>query len=72
MARDVLDQVKLLGGSLGLDVVLLDIAMPGRDGLRDAAAIAKRAPTLPVLMLSTYPETQYADALHQGWVLVAT
>lgn len=58
--QDVLDQVKLLGGSLGLDVVLLDIAMPGRDGLEVLQLLQKEHPTLPVLMLSTYPETQYA------------
>lgn len=49
-----------LGGSAGIDVVLLDIAMPGRDGLEVLQALRQAWPRLPVLMLSTYPERQYA------------
>jgi DNA-binding NarL/FixJ family response regulator len=56
----VLEQVHALGGSQGLDVVLLDIAMPLRDGLDVLQALRKDWPRLPVLMLSTYPERQYA------------
>lgn len=43
-----------------LDVVLLDIALPGRDGLEVLQHLRKAWPQLPVLMLSTYPEKQYA------------
>ena len=43
-----------------LDVVLLDIALPGLDGLEVLQQIKKTEPGLPVLMLSTYPERQYA------------
>jgi two-component system invasion response regulator UvrY len=57
---DVLQQVDLMQGDVGLDVVLLDIAMPGRDGLDVLQELRKRWPALPVLMLSTYPERQYA------------
>ncbi len=57
---DVMRQVALLGGAQGLDVVLLDIAMPGRDGLDVLQELRKAWPGLPVLMLSTYPEKQYA------------
>lgn len=57
---EVLAAVQELGGPEGLDVVLLDIAMPGRDGLDVLQALRKDWPTLPVLMLSTYPEKQYA------------
>jgi two-component system invasion response regulator UvrY len=57
---EVLERVQALGGSRGLDVVLLDIAMPGRDGLDVLQALRKDWPALPVLMLSTYPEKQYA------------
>jgi two-component system invasion response regulator UvrY len=57
---DVLRQVEQVGGERGLDVVLLDIAMPGRDGLEVLQALRARWPGLPVLMLSTYPERQYA------------
>ena len=56
----VLQQVEALAGPAGLDVVLLDIAMPGRDGLDVLQALRKAWPRLPVLMLSTYPERQYA------------
>ena len=44
----------------GIDVVLLDIAMPQRDGLDVLKALKLEAPRLPVLMLSTYPDRQYA------------
>ena len=58
--QEVLDQVAALGGSAGVDLVLLDIAMPGMDGLEVLQALRKAWPALPVLMLSTYPERQYA------------
>jgi two-component system invasion response regulator UvrY len=48
------------GDNTGLDVVLLDIAMPERDGLDVLQVIRREYPGLPVLMLSTYPEKQYA------------
>ncbi|MGJ7553647.1 response regulator transcription factor [Variovorax sp. GB1R11] len=57
---EVLEAVQALGGPEGLDVVLLDIALPERDGLDVLQALRKQWPTLPVLMLSTYPEKQYA------------
>jgi two-component system, NarL family, invasion response regulator UvrY len=44
----------------GIDVVLLDIAMPQRDGLDILRQLKAEAPKLPVLMLSTYPDRQYA------------
>ncbi len=44
----------------GIDVVLLDIAMPQRDGLDILRQLKSEAPRLPVLMLSTYPDRQYA------------
>ena len=43
-----------------LHVVLLDIALPGLDGLEVLQQIKQTEPGLPVLMLSTYPERQYA------------
>jgi two-component system, NarL family, invasion response regulator UvrY len=57
---DVLAQVQALGGAAGLDLVLLDIAMPGADGLEVLQTLRREHPGLPVLMLSTYPENQYA------------
>jgi DNA-binding NarL/FixJ family response regulator len=44
----------------GMDVVLLDIALPGRDGLDVLKQIHQEFPKLPVLVVSTYPEKQYA------------
>lgn len=44
----------------GIDVVLLDIAMPQRDGLDVLKQLRGEVPKLPVLMLSTYPDRQYA------------
>jgi len=41
-------------------VVLLDIALPGLDGLDVLQRLRRDWPALPVLMLSTYPEKQYA------------
>ena len=57
---EVLAQVRALGGMDGLDLVLLDIAMPGLDGLDVLQTLKREHPKLPVLMLSTYPEKQYA------------
>lgn len=56
----VLVAVQKLHGAQGLDVVLLDIAMPGMDGLDVLQSLRRDWPQLPVLMLSTYPEQQYA------------
>ncbi len=44
----------------GVDVVLLDIAMPQRDGLDVLKQLKGEFPRLPVLVLSTYPDRQYA------------
>jgi two-component system invasion response regulator UvrY len=43
-----------------LDVVLLDIAMPRRDGLEVLRQLKDEFPKRPVLVLSTYPDRQYA------------
>lgn len=49
------------------DVVLLDIAMPGRNGLDTLAQLKRDRPELPILILSMYPEEQYAvQALRAG------
>jgi two-component system invasion response regulator UvrY len=57
---EVLQQVADLQGRDGLDLVLLDIALPGMDGLDVLQTIKREHSKLPVLMLSTYPEKQYA------------
>ena len=42
------------------DVVLLDINMPDGNGLDTLKQLKKEKPDLPILMLSIYPEDQYA------------
>jgi len=42
------------------DVVLLDISMPHKNGIDCLRVIRQINPTLPVLMLSGYPEEHYA------------
>ncbi|MFM9881040.1 MAG: response regulator [Burkholderiaceae bacterium] len=58
-AEDALAQIARLGAA-ALDVLLVDIALPGRDGLELLQHLKQQHPDLPVLMLSTYPEKQYA------------
>jgi DNA-binding NarL/FixJ family response regulator len=49
---------KILAGSY--DVIVLDIAMPGISGLDVLREVKERKPHLPVLILSMYPEEQFA------------
>ncbi len=42
------------------DVLLLDISMPGKSGLDILKELKTEQPKLPVLVLSMYPEEQYA------------
>jgi DNA-binding NarL/FixJ family response regulator len=43
-----------------VDIVLLDISLPGRSGLDILTQLRVAYPSLKVLILSTYPEQQYA------------
>lgn len=42
------------------DVVVLDISLPGRSGVEALKQLKSIQPNLPVLILSMYPEDQYA------------
>ncbi|HEY6977703.1 MAG TPA: response regulator transcription factor [Chitinophagaceae bacterium] len=42
------------------DVIISDLSMPGRSGLESLQQIKQYHPKLPVLILSVYPEDQYA------------
>jgi two-component system invasion response regulator UvrY len=42
------------------DVILLDLALPGMEGLDILRVLGTKKPTLPVLILSMYAEEQYA------------
>jgi DNA-binding NarL/FixJ family response regulator len=49
------------------EVLLLDIEMPGKNGIEALALVKEAYPKLAVLMLSVYPEDQYAvRALKSG------
>ncbi|HYQ47963.1 MAG TPA: response regulator transcription factor [Thermodesulfovibrionales bacterium] len=54
--QEVLDKVK----RSRFDVVLLDISMPGMGGIETLEELKKLYPSLPVLMLSMYPEEEFA------------
>src|SRR5947208_13444086 len=46
-----------------VDVLVMDLSMPDQSGVDALAAIKARAPDLPVLILSGYPEEHYATSL---------
>ncbi len=57
--RDALDIVR----KGAVDVILMDISMPEHSGVDALTAIKARAPDLPVLILSGFPEEHYATTL---------
>jgi len=57
--RDALDIVR----KGEVDVIVMDISMPGHSGVDALAAIRARAPDLPVLILSGFAEQHYATTL---------
>ena len=62
-APEVLDRV----GAEAWDLLILDLNLPGRGGLDLLADIRRDRPRLPVLVLSMYPEDQFAmRALRAG------
>ena len=46
--------------TMEIDMLLLDISMPGKNGIEILKIVKKEFPKLPVLILSMYPEDQYA------------
>jgi DNA-binding NarL/FixJ family response regulator len=54
------DEVLRMLRSVKADVVVLDITMPGRNGLETLKEIRELEPNLPVLILSMHPSDQYA------------
>jgi two-component system invasion response regulator UvrY len=55
-AKDVLEKI----GRTDVDVLLLDVSMPGPGFLETMRRIRTKNPKLPVLVLSVHPEEQYA------------
>jgi len=55
-ASELIDKVR----AGDFDVILLDIGMPGRDGIDALKEIKRMKPALSILILSMYPEDQYA------------
>ncbi len=54
--RQVLNQI----GTVGCDVLLLDLSLPRVSGIEVLRRVKELKPELPVLILSMYPEEQYA------------
>ncbi|HNQ01575.1 MAG TPA: response regulator transcription factor [Syntrophales bacterium] len=54
--QEVLDLIQ----KKDFDLILLDISMPGRSGLEILKELKGHKPHLPVMILSIYPEEQYA------------
>ena len=55
-SNDILGKVR----EYNLSLVLLDISMPGKGGLEVLKQLKTEFPKTPVLILSVYPESQYA------------
>ena len=61
--RDAIDLVR----NIELDVLVMDLSMPGQSGVDVLAMIRAKAPDVGVLILSGYPEAHYAvNLIRQG------
>ncbi|MEI9911365.1 MAG: response regulator transcription factor [Bacteroidota bacterium] len=62
------DTASLLDEALGnhWDIIISDLAMPGGGGLHALTKIKQSKPEIPVLIISTYPEEQYASRVIQA------
>ena len=61
--REAIDLVR----AAELDVLIMDLAMPGQSGLDALAMIRAKAPDVGILILSGYPEEHYAmNLIRQG------
>jgi DNA-binding NarL/FixJ family response regulator len=56
------EALELLRGT-PVDVLLMDLSMPGQGGVDALGAVKARYPQLPVLILSGFPEEHYATTL---------
>ncbi|MCW8848343.1 MAG: response regulator transcription factor [Melioribacteraceae bacterium] len=60
------EQVIVLVNQNKYDLIILDISMPKRSGLEVLTHLRKTFPKLPILVLSVYPENQYAKRVIQA------
>lgn len=61
--REAIDLVR----TADLDVLVMDLSMPGQSGIDALAMVRAKAPDLGVLILSGYPEEHYAvNLIRQG------
>ena len=58
--QEALDKLKNNGGDAEFDVVILDVKMPGMDGIETLAEIKKRHPNIEVLMLTGHATVESA------------
>jgi len=57
---EALDKLKADGGASNFDVVILDVKMPGMDGLETLAAIKQKHPNMEVIMLTGHATVESA------------
>ena len=61
--REAIDLVR----TTEMDVIIMDLSMPGQSGIDALAMIRAKAPDVGILILSGYPEEQYAvNLIKQG------
>lgn len=58
--------VGLLGSGSHFDLILLDLGLPGIDGLSCLKAFRKRYPSTPVVILSAFDDAQTVDKAMKG------
>jgi two-component system, NarL family, invasion response regulator UvrY len=61
------EAIELVGSTPDLAVLVMDLSMPGQSGMDTLSMLRAKAPELGILILSGYPEEQYAtDVLRHG------
>ena len=67
LAKDGQEGLKALKDDPDIELVFLDIKMPGRDGMEVLAEVVERSPDLPVVMISGHGTIETAmEATRRG------